>query len=128
VLFFLSGSTTATRVYGQGGSFTTGTADFPLGLPSASSLKGPCFVSVDPSTNGIYVTTYEDHRVLFFPSNSLTATRVYGQGDSFTVSLANNGGVTASSLNGPSAATADSAGGLYVADYANHRQKGEQEV
>ena len=37
-------------------------------------------------------------RVLFYPSGSTTATRVYGQGGSFTTGTANKGGISANSL------------------------------
>jgi hypothetical protein len=39
-----------------------------------------------------------NNRVLFYPSGSTTATRVYGQGGSFTTNTANNGGISANSL------------------------------
>jgi hypothetical protein len=44
-LFYLSGSTTATGVYGQLGSFTTNTAN--LGGVSANSLENPAGLALD---------------------------------------------------------------------------------
>jgi hypothetical protein len=118
VLFYPSGSTTATRVYGQGGSFTTNTPN--NGGVSANSLYYPSGVALDSSGN-LYVADYYNSRVLFYPSGSTTATRVYGQGGSFTTNTQNNGGVSANSLYYPSGVALDSSGNLYVADLANNR-------
>ncbi|OHD62876.1 MAG: hypothetical protein A2176_06985 [Spirochaetes bacterium RBG_13_51_14] len=51
---------------------------------------------------------------------STTATRVYGQGGSFTTSTINNGGVSADSLYHPIGVAAYD-GGVYIADDANNR-------
>jgi sugar lactone lactonase YvrE len=54
VLYFPSGSyNTATRVYGQSGSFTTSTAN--KSSLSADSLSNPNYVSVD-SSGGLYIS------------------------------------------------------------------------
>lgn len=118
VLYYASGSTTATRVYGQGGSFTSQTQN--TGGRSADSLSSPTGVAVDPA-GGLYIAESNNHRVLYYPAGSTTATRVYGQGGSFTTATPNLGGVSATSLFSPQKLTVDSAGGLYVADQANHR-------
>ena len=118
VLYYSSGSTTATRVYGQGGSFTTNTSN--KGGLSADSLSKPEAVAVD-SSNGLYVVDYLNNRVLYYSSGSTTASRVYGQGGSFTTNTSNNGGISAASLYYPSGVALDSAGGLYVADSYNYR-------
>ena len=118
VLFYLSGSTTATGVYGQLGSFTTGTAN--NGGVSANSLENPAGLTLD-SSNNLYVADAYNNRVLFYLSGSTTATRVYGQGGSFTSSTGNNGGISATSLNQPWAVALDSSGNFYVADLENNR-------
>jgi sugar lactone lactonase YvrE len=118
VLFYPSGSTTATRVYGQGGSFTTNTQN--NGGLSANSLGSPSGVALDSSGN-LYVADSGNNRVLFYPSGSTTATRVYGQGGSFTTNTPNNGGLSANSLGSPSGVALDSSGNLYVADDGNNR-------
>ena len=118
VLFYLAGSTTATRVYGQLGSFTTNLEN--NGGLNANSLDEPVGVGVDSSSN-LYVSDYANNRVLFYPSGGTTATRVYGQLGSFTTSTANNGGISANSLNEPEGVALDSSGNLYVSDYANSR-------
>jgi len=118
VLFYPSGSPTATRVYGQGGSFTSNTAN--NGGISANSLYDPFGVALDSSGN-LYVADEPNSRVLFYPSGSTTATRVYGQGGSFTTNTANNGGLSANSLYYPSGGALDSSGNLYVADEGNSR-------
>ncbi|MFZ0792469.1 MAG: FG-GAP-like repeat-containing protein [Candidatus Korobacteraceae bacterium] len=118
VLFYPSGSTTATRVYGQGGSFTTNTVN--KGGISASSLYQPQAFALDSGGN-LYVADYGNSRVLFYPSGSTTATRVYGQSGSFTTNTPNNGGISANSLWDPYGEALDSAGNLYIVDNRNHR-------
>ncbi len=118
VLFYPSGSTTATRVYGQNGSFTTNTAN--NGGISANSLNNPYGVALDSSGN-LYVADSGNNRVLFYPAGSTTATRVYGQGGSFTSNAVNNGGISANSLYEPLGVVLDGSGDLYVADEKNNR-------
>ena len=118
VLFYPSGSTTATQVYGQGGSFTSNNMN--NGGLSASSLNQPTGVALD-SSGDLYVADIYNNRVLFYPYGSTTATEVYGQGGSFSSNAANNGGVTASSLNNPMTIALDSSGDLYVVDRSNNR-------
>ena len=115
VLFYPAGSTTATQVYGQGGSFTSNAQN--NGGVSANSLFSPQAVVVDSGGN-LYVADYFNSRVLFYPSGSTTATRVYGQGGSFT---SNNPQTDANSLNNPAAVALDNTGNLYVADKSNNR-------
>ena len=117
--------TTAVRVYGQGGSMTSGIPN--NGGLNAASLYFPIGVAVDGS-GGLYVAEDGNNRVLYIPAGNTTATRVYGQGGSFTSSTANNGGVSAISLNFNNATTSagggvalDSSGNLYVADTYNNR-------
>ena len=118
VLYYLKGSMTATRVYGQGGSFTTNTVN--NGGVTANSLGGPTDIAVD-SGNGVYIADTQNNRVLFYLSGSTIATRVYGQSGSFIANTANNGGISANSLSNPNALTLDSAGNLYVSDSRNNR-------
>jgi YVTN family beta-propeller protein len=118
VLFYPAGSTTATRVYGQGGSFSTGTQN-ASGI-NANSLNNPVGLALDSSGN-LYVADWNNNRVLFYPAGSTTATRVYGQGGLFSTNSANNGGVSAASLNGPQSVALDSNSNLYVADTYNNR-------
>jgi sugar lactone lactonase YvrE len=120
VLFFSSGSTTATTVYGQLLSFVTNTADSPLGTPSASNLNQPISATIDSSGN-LYVADLGNNRVLFYPSGSTTATRVYGQAGSFTSNTANNGGVSATSLSSPYGVAIDANGNIYIVDTGNNR-------
>jgi hypothetical protein len=89
VLYYMYGSTTATRVYGQAGSYSSAISN--NGGISASSLNAPQYATMDSSGN-VYASDAQN-RVLFFPnSGSLTATKVYGQFNNFTCVLANNVG------------------------------------
>ncbi|MCE9499096.1 MAG: NHL repeat-containing protein [Leptospira sp.] len=116
VLYFSGTSTTASRVYGQLGSFTTGTAN--NGGITADSLFGPYGIAVD--SNGLYLAEAGNNRALFYPGTSTTATRVYGQSGSFTSGLSNNGGISANSLSNPTGIASDPSG-VYIVDYNNHR-------
>ena len=51
----------------------------------------------------------------------MAASRVFGQGGSFTTGTCNNGGITASSLCEPRGFALDHRGNLYVADTDNSR-------
>jgi len=98
VLYYSGTNTVASRVYGQGGSFITNTAN--KGGLSADSLNKPTSVAVD--AGGVYIVDNLNNRALYYSGTSTTATRVYGQAGSFSVGTANNGGVrTANSLSGP---------------------------
>src|SRR5712692_5700674 len=118
VLHFPSGSTTADRVYGQGGSFIT--ADCNHGSISATILQGAFGVAVD-AAGGLYVADVGDNSVLHYPPSSTTADAVYGQGGSFTTNDANHGGLTANSIYQPYGVAIDAAGGLYIAGGGNNR-------
>lgn len=114
VLYYTGTSTTASRVYGQYGSYTTKEAN----SGRADGLNTPQSVSGDVS--GIYVADTYNHRVLYYAGTSTTATRVYGQGGSFTANTRNNGGISADSLANPSIVVVDTSG-VYIADNGNSR-------
>jgi hypothetical protein len=94
-------TTTATTVYGQFGSFSCGIANniggCGAGGITANNFNSVWMIAVDPYDN-LYVTDYNNNRLLFFLKGSITATRVYGQLGSFTTGTLNNGGVTANSI------------------------------
>ena len=117
ILFFPAGSTTATRVYGQSGSFTT--AD-PGSSPSADTLFQPNGLAVDGNGN-LFVADALSHRVLRYPAGSTTADRVYGQLGDFTTRVANKSGLGADSLKNPTDVAIDATGGLFIADTGNWR-------
>jgi len=116
VLFYSGTSTTATRVYGQGGSFDTNS--YNKGGRSATSLAYPSDIAVNSA--GVYLADADNDRVLYYSGSSTTASRVYGQPD-FISGSANNGGLSANSLDFPLDVAVDSSGGIYVADSSNHR-------
>jgi sugar lactone lactonase YvrE len=113
-----AGCATATRVYGQAGSFTSDTVN--NGGISADSLWHPASVAVDGAGN-VYVTDGRNNRALYYPAGVTTALAVYGQGGSFTSGTANNGGVSAASLSYPHGVSVDAFGNVYIADHQNNR-------
>ncbi|NWF71339.1 MAG: hypothetical protein HXY40_19840 [Chloroflexi bacterium] len=127
VLYFApGGDTTADRVYGQLGSFSSG-AENNGSTASADTLNFPRGLALD-SSGGLYVADRENHRVLYFANDGdTTADRVYGHNGSFISVVANDDGTgnsgapSASSFNQPPSVALDAAGGLYVADRDNHR-------
>ncbi len=112
VLFFPGTSTTATRVYGQA-NFTSNSSGV-----TANALFSPWGIRY--FGGGFYLADQGNHRVLYFPADSASATRVWGQGGSFTANVLNNGGVTASSLHYPTGVDVDTTG-IYIADNGNNR-------
>ncbi|TGL75055.1 putative Ig domain-containing protein [Leptospira jelokensis] len=111
IVYFPPGSTTATRVYGQVdfSSSTNGTSE--------TRFTGPFGMAVD-SKGGLYVADSPNHRVLYFPVGSTTATRVYGQSNftNNTLSIA-----SATALNNPTWIALDQSENLYVSDTGNNR-------
>ncbi len=120
VLFYLVNSTTASRVYGQLGDFTTATVNKGASGISADSLNGPHGVALD-SFGNLFISDTLNNRILFYLAGSTTATRCYGQFGQFTLATVNNGGISANSLNNPIALTTDSLNQLYVVDENNNR-------
>lgn len=118
VLHFSAGSINADRVYGQPDFFTTRSNSWGL---SANSLFQPQGLAVD--STGLYVADSANNRVLHYPTGSVVADRVYGQGapgDSQANFASNRSGNGAAGLNDPRDVAVDSTG-LYVADSGNHR-------
>jgi sugar lactone lactonase YvrE len=109
----------ADRVWGQLGSFTTGTYTTS---PTANTLTNPISVAVDAAGN-VYIADRGMYRVLQYdpPTTDWTADRVFGQFGSFTTGIWNNGGVSASILSGMNGIGVDVYGNLYVADTGNAR-------
>ena len=123
VLYFEVGDTTADRVFGQNGSFTSGAKNGESGTASADSLNFPRGLAMD-SEGGLYVADRENHRVLYFANDGdTTADRVYGHNGSFTNVGMNDDAASpsADNFNEPPSVALDSSGGLYVADRDNNR-------
>jgi sugar lactone lactonase YvrE len=118
-------STTANRVFGQSGSFTTNTAN--EGGLGPASLKEPTGVALDAQGH-LCVADWQNNRVLEYtaPLTSTTADHVFGQ-PNFTSNNYNITGIvtpTAASLYFPLGVALDVQGGqgnLYVADSFNIR-------
>ena len=112
----LTTDTSADRVFGQAGSFTTNTCN--NGGVSAGSLCAPSRAALDASGN-LFVSDTSNHRHLEYNTPLATDTvadRVFGQGGSFTTATCNNGGISASSLCYPSGVAVDASGNLFLAD------------
>jgi len=133
VLGYTGGSTTATKVYGQAGSFTCAVKDHPsIGCggttPSATNLYWPESVAVDGSGD-VYIVDYGNNRVLEYTGGSTTATTVWGQHGLLTCGASDNTGagcvagptITAANLYDPGAVAVDGSGNVYISDYGNNR-------
>jgi sugar lactone lactonase YvrE len=121
----LASGKAASRVFGQGGSFTSGIANNG-GVISANSLWLPTGVAVD-AQGDLYVADSQNNRVLEYddplaPGGDTTADRVFGQAD-FSHGLSNRGfgSPAAGRLSFPNSAALDAQGNLYVADSQNNR-------
>lgn len=121
LVFSSNASLAATRVYGQltSTNFTSSTANNG-GTVTANTVSNVQQTALD-SSGGLYLCDSSNNRVLYYPSGSTTASRVYGQFNSFTASTGNNGGVSADSLSNPTGVALDSNGNVYIADQNNNR-------
>jgi hypothetical protein len=117
----LTTDTTADKVFGQGGNFTSQNGcSNPV---SADSLCSPFGVALD-ATGNLYVADSFNSRVLEYNTpltTDTTADKVFGQSGSFTTQTCNNGGVSANSLCIPGSVAVDAAGNLYISDDNNNR-------
>ncbi len=124
----LASDTTADRVFGQGGVFTTNTCNKTA--LNASSLCFPEGIALDSSDN-LYVADTNNNRVLEYHtpltitavagSGDTTADIVFGQGGVFTTNTCNKTALNVDSLCFPEGVTRDSSDNLYVADTSNSR-------
>lgn len=109
------------RVYGQNGSFTSGTSNLgTLAANGPNCLNGPRGLAFD-SNNNLYLADGSNHRVLFFPDGSTTATRVYGQNDLNSGPINRGGTTNQNTLNTPQGIALSPSGELYIADTTNNR-------
>lgn len=111
VLYYPPGSSWATRVYGAETLYSMFTGSNEKWMNSAAGTA----VSAD----GVYIADRANHRVLFYPHGSQSATRVYGQ-PNFTAHVVNNGGISANSLYYPTDVALDK-DGVYISDTYNKR-------
>lgn len=132
LLLFLApqtGDTTADRVFGQQGDFTTGVMN--KGGVSAMSLNYPVALTID-GNGALYVVDSDNHRVLCFDDplhSDPIADLVYGQGGSFTQNQPNHGQLTRqgggeldrTGFDQPSGVGITADGDLFISDYGNNR-------
>jgi len=115
------------RSYVVSASWVIGQTNFTGKEPNSPSVAAggmdmPYAVVPHPGTGELYVSDAFNSRVLVFPVNSATPTRVIGQTD-FTGTSANRGGSPANNtLFSPAGMAFDpTSGGLFVVDYGCHR-------
>ncbi len=99
-----------------------GTAGFSGdgGLATSAQLNSPAGVAVTPSGN-LYIADRGNNRIRKVTTFGVITT-VAGNG---TAGFSGDGGkATAAQLSGPTGLAVDSAGNLYIADYANNRVRG----
>ena len=114
-------NTTADRVFGQNGSFTTGTPN--LGGVSANSLQDFNGIGVD-NVGNLYVADSNNSRALMYKTpitTDTTADLVFGQNGNFTTNNGNDPNVNPDSLESPTDIDADFAGNVYITDTGTER-------
>lgn len=113
--------TSADTVFGQGGSFTTGSCN--NGGVSRDSLCTPVGLALD-SLDDLYVADYSNNRVLEYTlplTTNTSADKVFGQLGDFNLNSCNLGGVGTRSLCNPHGVAVDKTDNVYIADLGNHR-------
>ncbi len=129
-----STASSANKVFGQGGSFTSDACNGDTGgtTSTASDLCDPAGLAVDESGN-LYVADASNSRVLEYNTPLTTDTvadAVFGQGGDFTSNICNFdielpgsdvSGSTADDLCVPVGVAPDKSGNLFVADATNSR-------
>jgi sugar lactone lactonase YvrE len=116
----LSDGMAASGVYGQPNYTSTTENNGGIG---PGSLSHPIDIAVSAAGDALFVTDQWNVRVLGYsnPLGDAIADQVYGQ-PNFTSATANNGGVSAISINEePLGVAIDANGNLYHADFRNHR-------
>lgn len=103
-------------VYGQNGLYTTNAPS-----AGANGLRFPSQIAIN-SVDGALIADGGNHRVLYYPSATTTASLVFGQPDFFSTT-ANQGLTqpTAQTLYAPRGLTVDENDNFYLADWLNHR-------
>lgn len=125
VLYYPSGQTTATRVYGQHGLFNCDQANAhtnqsctPLGSLAATTLNNPRGIFLDAASNLFVSDTNVNRRILVYSNQNTVPIRAIGVPDFVTP----GGGVaSASNFSSPIGLSLDSTGGFYVSDSGNSR-------
>ncbi len=120
ILYFPDIDSNANRVYGQPtGNYSSITPN-NAGVIDAAKLTSPLGIFLDKDEN-LYVSDSNNNRVLFYPKNTTLATRVWGRGNFTDFSTAGGGTCSNTNLFFPTGITVDDFGGLYIADFSNHR-------
>lgn len=120
---FLQGITkgfSANGVFGQPGFTTNGCNQG--GFVTGGTLCQPDGMAIDTHGN-LYVADRSNNRVLQYSApitSGEAASTVFGQ-PNLTSNTANNGGLSATSLNNPFGVAVDSSNNVYIADFNNQR-------
>ena len=113
----------ADLVFGQASPYTGECNNGNPLSPTAATLCGPRDVAVDGAGN-VYIADTNNNRVLEYDTpftKGTAASRVFGQGGSFTSAEKNLGGISANSMFIPDGVAVDASGALYVAEQLNSR-------
>ena len=120
VFYYLSGTTTPSKVYGQQtGNFSCGQLNYQTppcngGTISVNGLSFPISVSIDPSNSDVYIMDQLNQRILGYGSSGATLpNKLFGQVDF------NTSGTSCTSnrfQGGPTDAAFDSNGNMYFTD------------
>ena len=123
ILFYSPGSTTASRVYGQFGSFSCNSfnnnGSCITVTPSTDNLSSPTGVGLDSSGN-VYIVDQANNRVLRFSGSSTTANYVWGQGGAANFT-ANSSSTATDGFNSPFAVSFDPSNNMYITENSNNR-------
>ncbi|MCW7468809.1 NHL repeat-containing protein [Leptospira kanakyensis] len=121
IQYYPPNSTASTIVYGQYGNFNCDAVNIISGTctastTSAGSLSTPRGITIDRE-NGLYTVDLGNQRILYYPYNNTTPTRVYGQ-PGYTTS---GTGTSETTFSNPRAVALAPDGGLYTAESSNNR-------
>ena len=118
VLYYEGLNTTAVRVYGQYGSFTTSMSNIGgIGLETLNNPQSSFRVCT-----GLYILDTGNNRLLYYPEDSTVPSLIYGQvSDNLPNANGNTGAIRRMAFSMPESMFVDHLGQIYIADTGNNR-------